>query len=132
MSSAAETTPDDAAAAADGIPAVRLGALEAKIMDLLWDTGPATARQLQQGLNGRTPAATTVLTVLAHLHEKGLVTRERGGRAHRYHAALSREDHLAGLMRATLTTAPDPGAVLNRFIDTISPADTATLRQLLR
>jgi predicted transcriptional regulator len=101
-------------------------------MDLLWNAGPATARELAQALPEPTPATTTVLTVLAHLHRKGLVTRHRTGRAHRYHARTSREDHLAGVMRHTLTRAPDSTAVLARFLATIPPDEHAALRELLR
>jgi predicted transcriptional regulator len=97
-----------------------LGALETKVMDLLWDAGPGTARQIQDALPAPTPAATTVLTVLTHLSAKGLVARERVGRAHRYRATVSREDHLAALMRQTLSSAPDPDAVLTRFLETIT------------
>jgi predicted transcriptional regulator len=122
MKPAARTTPEDETATAptDGTPAVRLGALEAKVMSLLWDAGPATARQLQHALPAPTPASTTVLTVLTHLQEKGLVARERAGRAHRYQPVTSREDHLVALMHQTLASAPDPKAVLNRFLETVT------------
>jgi hypothetical protein len=76
-------------------------------------------------------AITTVLTVLDRLRRKGLVRRERGGRAHLYEAALSREDYVAGLMLEALGQAPDRGAALTRFLGAASPADADHLRRAL-
>lgn len=72
-------------------------------MDALWSADAAvTARDVQDALAGRELATTTVLTVLGRLERKGLVTRERSGRAHRYRATASRADHVAELMRDAL------------------------------
>ena len=69
-------------------------------METLWSAdSPLTARDVQESLHGRELATTTVLTVLSRLERKGLVTRERAGRAHRYRAVSTREDHVAELMR---------------------------------
>ena len=76
-------------------------------------------------------AITTVLTVLDRLRRKGLVRRERSGRAHLYEAALSREDYVAGLMLEALGQAPDRGAALTRFLGAASPADADHLRRAL-
>ncbi len=74
---------------------------------------------------------TTVLTVLDRLRRKGLVRRERSGRAHLYQAAVSREDYVADLMVEALGQAPDRGAALTRFLGSVSPADTDHLRRAL-
>jgi len=60
-----------------------------------------------------------------------LVTRERDGRAHRYRAVGSREDHVAELMNDALGTAADRGAALARFVGSIAPEERARLRDLL-
>ena len=52
-------------------PLPRLGALEAQVMDVLWDHGPATVREVIDRLP-REPAYTTIATVLANLGRKGL------------------------------------------------------------
>ena len=87
-------------------------------MEILWQADtPLSAYDLQDQLplatdSGRPRAATTVLTVLGRLERKGLVTRERDGRAHRYRAVGSREDHVAELMNDALDAAgPGPLAV---------------------
>ena len=68
-----------------------LGELERAVMERLWAAeGPMTARAVQDGLTARDLATTTVLTVLGRLERKGLVTRERDGRAHHYRAVASR------------------------------------------
>jgi predicted transcriptional regulator len=101
-------------------------------METLWSaTAPVTARDVQESLADRALATTTVLTVLGRLERKGLVTRQRDGRAHRYRAVASREDHVAELMRDALDAAPDRGAALARFLGTIPPDERAALRELL-
>ena len=63
----------------------RLGDLERAVMDVLWDrSGPATVREVVDGLDGRDLAYTTVMTVLDRLAGKGMVERERAGRAWSY------------------------------------------------
>jgi predicted transcriptional regulator len=110
-----------------------LGELERAVMDVLWAAPePCTARDVQDALSSRELATTTVLTVLGRLERKGLVSRARDGRAHRYHASGTREDHIAALMRDALEGAPDRGAVLVRFLGGMPPEEQAALRDLLR
>ena len=65
-------------------------------MDTLWDgDAPITANELRDKLaagrgGDKTPALTTVLTVLSRLEAKGFVDRDREARPHLYFAALSR------------------------------------------
>lgn len=63
-----------------------LGELEAPIMRLMWVRGSASVREIVEVLeaNGRSLAYTTVMTVMARLAEKGLLTRQRSGRMHVY------------------------------------------------
>jgi predicted transcriptional regulator len=114
------------------IPSVpNLGELERAVMHRLWAApGSMTARDVQEGLTTN-PATTTVLTVLGRLERKGLVTRERDGRAHRYRAVGSREDHVAELMNDALDAAGDRSAALARFVGSIPPEERARLRDLL-
>ena len=113
------------------------GQLERAVLQALWDApGPAAARDVLAALARRDPAqpelaVTTVLTVLDRLRRKGLVRRERSGRAHLYEAAVSREDYVAGLMLEALGQAPDRGAALTRFLGAVNPADTDHLRRAL-
>ena len=109
-----------------------LGELERAVMERLWAAdGPLTARAVQDGLGARELATTTVLRVLGRLERKGVVARERDGRAHHYRAVSSREDHIAELMNDALGTAGDRGAALARFVGSIPPEERARLRDLL-
>ena len=100
-------------------------------MERLWAAdGALTARAVQDGLDTNL-ATTTVLTVLGRLERKGLVTRERDGRAHRSRPVASREDHVAELMNDALDGVPDRGAALARFVGSIPPDERARLRELL-
>ncbi len=102
-------------------------------METLWSApSPVTARDVQDSLAGRDLATTTVITVLGRLERKGLVTREREGRAHRYRPVASREDHIAELMSVALDAAPDRGAALARFLGSIPAAERESLRESLR
>jgi predicted transcriptional regulator len=113
------------------------GQLERAVLQVLWDRPePAGARDVLTALTAREGAErelaiTTVLTVLDRLRRKGLVRRERSGRAHLYQASVSREDYVAGLMLEALGQAPDRGAALTRFLGAASPADTDHLRRAL-
>jgi predicted transcriptional regulator len=110
-----------------------LGELERAVMDVLWAARqPCTARDVQETLAARELATTTVLTVLGRLERKGLVARTKVGRAHRYRARATREDHIAELMRDALDGAPDRGAALARFFGGMPPDEQAALRDLLR
>lgn len=107
-------------------------------MDLLWDSAEAqTANDLRdklaqlQGSDGKELAVTTVLTVLARLEKKQLVTRERETRPHRYRAVTSREEHTVELMNEAMGNVMDREAVLARFIGGISPEELASLRHIL-
>ena len=109
------------------------GQLERAVLDVLWEsTAPVTAKDVVTALSARDLAVTTVLTVLDRLGRKGLVDRERDGRAHRYRAAISREDYVADLMLEALGQAPNRDAALTRFLGGVSTAEAEHLRQLLR
>ena len=115
-----------------------LGELERTVMDLLWDGPDAlTANDLRdrlaqaEGEAGKELAVTTVLTVLARLEKKHLVTRERSNRPHRYRPVMSREEHTVDLMNEALGTVLDREAVLTRFIGGISADEAQALRRIL-
>ena len=69
-----------------------LGELEAVIMRYVWTCGEAgcLAADIQRALEKEQPVAlTTVLTTLDRLLQKGIVRREREGKAHRYGASVT-------------------------------------------
>jgi predicted transcriptional regulator len=78
---------------------------ELAVLKALWESGPGTVRDVQDRLNrqGRAPGYTTVQTHLVRLEAKGYVTCERGGGAHVFRAAVSRDQ----LLQRRLTDLAD-------------------------
>ena len=111
----------------------RLGQLEAAVMARLWEAdGPLSVRDVVDDLRSdRQIAYTTVLTVLDNLHSKGFVDRVKSGRAFRYSARASREEHVAALMGEALADTPDRAAALLHFVEQIPREDAARLRAAL-
>ena len=110
------------------------GDLEATVMDLLWSAGrPLLVREVIDLMHPqRTPAYTTVMTVMDNLHRKGWLARSRDGRAWRYQPEIGREAYTARLMHEALTVSDDRAGVLARFVEEIDPADAAALAAALQ
>ncbi|MFT4188333.1 MAG: BlaI/MecI/CopY family transcriptional regulator [Aeromicrobium sp.] len=110
----------------------RPGELERSVMNVLWDAdGPLLVREVQEALNERDLAYTTVMTVLDRLGAKGMVERERDGRAYRYTPAQSRESATAELIDAALDASGDRTSALVHFARTVDPEEAAALRRAL-
>jgi predicted transcriptional regulator len=108
-----------------------MGTLEAEVLGVLWDQGaPATPGEVAERLDGDL-AYTTIMTVLARLWKKGLVERERSGRAYAYSPVLSEADLAAKRMHDTLGHTSDQAAALSRFVSGLSRQDATRLRRLL-
>ena len=100
-------------------------------MTYLWATAErATPSEVHQAVAPEL-AYTTVMTVLARLWKKDLLTRERLGRAFAYRAAELEATHRADQMRSTLNDARDSTAVLSSFVESLNADDVSALRQIL-
>jgi predicted transcriptional regulator len=110
------------------------GDLEAIVIDHLWSrAGMATVREVFEELRQqRKIAYTTVLSTMDNLHRKGVLSRERDGKAYRYWPTLSREEYSARLMRDALAVGGDPDAVLARFLEQMTEEESARLQVLVR
>lgn len=64
---------------------------ELRILQILWQKGPATVRQVHEAVAGDTGYTTTLKTLQIMLR-KDLVSRDEAGHAHVYQAAMSRDD----------------------------------------
>lgn len=72
---------------------------ELKLLQLLWEQGPSTVREIHDEVAGESGVSyTTTLKQLQIMHEKGLVERETSTRAHRYTALLEREETRRGML----------------------------------
>ena len=66
---------------------------ELEILDVLWNLGPATVRDVHEHLERRADIGyTTVLKLLQNLFEKRLVLRQDAQRSHIYSPAYKRTD----------------------------------------
>lgn len=99
-------------------------------MDVLWDTGAATIRDIINRL-GTDPAYTTIATVLANLQRKELVTSHKEKHTTRYTARTSREEHDAALMNHVLGSSRDRAASMLHFVESIPDSDLDLLRDYL-
>jgi len=110
-----------------------LGELERAIMEVVWAAdGPVTGRAVVDELAQARPLAyTTVLTVMDRLVRKGMLRRQRHGRAHAYRAARSRAAYTADLMASVLDSSQDHSAVLLHFVEQIPPDQAEALRAAL-
>jgi len=66
---------------------------ELSILNILWDNGPSTVREVHDTMN-RSEASgyTTALKMLQVMHQKGQVVRNDSQRAHIYSAAVSKDE----------------------------------------
>ena len=66
---------------------------ELEVLQILWHTGPATVRQVNDKLNERREVGyTTTLKIMQIMYEKGMVSRAESGRTHLYSAILDEQD----------------------------------------
>ena len=103
-----------------------LGPLESAVMEVMWRARePITGRTCRARLDyqtrdGEEPSYSTVMVILANLRRKHLLARivmcapdgHPGAPAWKYFPRISREEHLAAVIRETLACAPDQTAVL--------------------
>jgi len=65
---------------------------ELEILNVLWNRGPSTVRDVHEEINRARPAQyTTVLKLMQIMAAKGLVNRDEQARAHIYRATRPRE-----------------------------------------
>lgn len=84
---------------------------ELEVLQVLWQCGASTVREVMQTLNcGRPRAYTSVMSLMNVMAEKGLLTREAKGRAFVYRPAAPREKTLAGMVADLLGRAFDGSA----------------------
>jgi len=106
------------------------GELESAIMDVVWASERAyLVREVRERLSYNRPLAyTTVMTVMNILYGKGVLCREKQGRAWRYWPAESREEHDARLMAEVLRSGGNELITMMRFVERVSEEERESLR----
>jgi len=110
-----------------------LGSLELEVMELMWQAQEATVRRVTEVIDRRRRIAyTTVMTVMGHLVDKGLLTRKREGKRYRYRVARSRQEFLQetsrNMVRALVNDFGD--LAIAQFLGEIDEVDAESLQQL--
>jgi BlaI family penicillinase repressor len=110
---------------------------ELSVMELLWDHGSLTARQIQDKLYGESDRSQhgTVQRLLQRLEDKELVEREKVGASNAFSACISREQY-AGSQLESLVDRLTGGSIaplLSHLIGRkrLSRAELRRLREIL-
>jgi BlaI family penicillinase repressor len=83
--------------------APRLGRVQLVIMQILWDRGSATAREITEAINHKEPCAhSTVQTLLRGLEEKGAVRHEAQDRTFVFHPLVKEQEFKRSATRDVL------------------------------
>lgn len=110
------------------------GELQVELMHALWRLRQAGVEEIRQDLPARFRASAynTVQTVLNRLAERGLVKRERRGRAIHYSPRLSEADYYSRSLRQTL--APVSGearrTILAQLVGDMGPDERGEIEVL--
>jgi predicted transcriptional regulator len=110
-----------------------LGPLETRLLELLWkQRRPATVRHIRRALPEL--AYTTIMTTLDRLYRKGLLLRDKDGRAFAYAPRYTRAELLSELISghvANLLGAAEEGTVLlSTLVRAVGRTDAALLDEL--
>jgi predicted transcriptional regulator len=108
--------------------------LELEIMQVLWETGPATVQTVQRGLK-RELAYTTVQTMLTVLHRKNKVKRTLKDKAYVYKPVVSRSKFTGHAVREFIDRmfgGSAEGLVMNLLQEKhLTPEKLAELHKLI-
>lgn len=110
-----------------------LGPLEDEIMQVVWDRGEVTVRDVHDALRARRPIAyTTVMTTLGRLSDKGLLKRTEDQPAHHYSPLLTREQYARSTVKSVVDWLighfPDPAVAY--LIDRVEREDEDVIERL--
>ena len=115
----------------------RLTKLELRIMDVLWEKGASSIREIQESFpENRTPAYTTVQTTVYRLERKGALRRAKKiGNAHIFESVIARTAAHRSLIDNLLSLfggAPQP--VMAHLIESgkITMEDLKEAQKILR
>lgn len=108
---------------------------ELTLLNILWNMGPATVRQIHDTLSTTQKTGyTTVLKILQIMHEKSLVIRDESNRAHVYAAANSQTQTQSSLIKDLIGKAfgGSTSRLVMRAIDESTSAEEINdIRELL-
>ncbi len=99
---------------------------ELEVLQLLWQHGPSTVRQVMERLHPRRPRGyTTVMSLLNVMHEKGLLKRKPDGRAFIYSARVDQAKTLKRMVGDLLSRAfqGSTSALVTHLLEQADPSE---------
>ena len=110
-----------------------LDPLESDVMDIIWDRGEVTVREVYAELKAtRSIAYTTVMTTMGRLTDKGLLKRLEDQPAHRYSPLVTREQYARSTVKSVMdwlvNQFRDPAVAY--FIDRVEEEDERVIESL--
>jgi predicted transcriptional regulator len=118
-------------------PPPALHELETEVMDVVWDLGEASVRQVMDAANpaaGKSRAYTTYMTILGRLHTKGLLARRREGKTDYYRPVHTRAEYADLRAQAIVADLVDAygDVALSHFARQVADLDPERRRALER
>jgi predicted transcriptional regulator len=115
-------------------PTPALHELESLVMEEVWRQGQSTVREVLTALNQgeKERAYTTVMTIMARLDTKGVLTRERQGKTDIYKPVMTREEYLDARALAEVEALIDEfgDVALAHFAEQVDKLDAERLDAL--
>jgi predicted transcriptional regulator len=111
------------------------GELETRTLDSLWELGKASAREVHARIGEPSGLAyTTIATVLDRLNAKGLVRREREGKAFVYYPKVRKDVLERARAKDVLTRllGSDQKPAIAALVDAVESIDPELLDELAR
>lgn len=110
-----------------------LGDLESDVMDVVWEMGECSVRDVHQELcQQRTIAYTTVMTIMSRLSEKEILMKEKVKKANYYKPVYSKEEFVevcvGELIEGVAGKYTQP--VLTCFVEKMAELDPSSLGEL--
>lgn len=110
--------------------------VELELMNVIWELGPCTVKDVLNALpKGRDLAYTSVATIMKILEQKGALKSEKQERAHTYSPVLTRSDYEAMTLRHLTTNVfrGDPSSIVMRLLDDsdLSSQDMEAIRAIV-
>lgn len=107
------------------------GELQEQVMRVVWKLGGGTVDDVRAALPSKQRGAyTTVQTVLNRLSERGLLVREKQGKAFVYEPLISEADYLSKSLVRTLSAASSQAARMAALASLVGGLDDAEMTEI--
>ena len=107
------------------------GELQEQVMRVAWKLGRGTVDEVRAALPKKQRGAyTTVQTILNRLSERGLLVREKHGKAFVYKPLISEADYLSTSLTRTLSAASSQQARLTALASLVGGLDDAEMSEI--